>query len=51
MSTTIAPRTTVESVTGAVIGWRRYLHQHPEVSYHEVRTSQFVIPTTCAVRG
>ncbi|HLQ40835.1 MAG TPA: amidohydrolase [Tetragenococcus sp.] len=23
-----------------VIGWRRYFHQHPELSYHEVKTSQ-----------
>lgn len=28
-----------------VIEWRRYLHQHPELSFEEVKTSQFVYDT------
>jgi amidohydrolase len=28
-----------------VIGWRRYLHQHPELSFEEERTAQFVYET------
>jgi amidohydrolase len=33
---------TPETVRDAVIGWRRHLHQHPELSFHEERTSQFI---------
>ncbi|MBA2174825.1 amidohydrolase [Halobacillus locisalis] len=25
-----------------VVEWRRYLHQHPEVSYHETETAKFI---------
>ncbi len=45
MSTTAEPRLTTETVRETVIGWRRYLHQHPELSFHEERTAQFVADT------
>src|SRR5579875_3971801 len=32
----------IEIVNQEVIAWRRYLHQNPELSYHEEKTSQFV---------
>lgn len=32
----------VDLIMGQVIAWRRYLHQNPELSYHEEKTSQFV---------
>jgi amidohydrolase len=32
-------------VNGEVIGWRRYLHQNPELSFHEEKTSQFIYET------
>lgn len=32
----------IEDVYQDVIGWRRYLHQHPELSFHEYDTSQYV---------
>ena len=51
MSTATAPRATVESVRDAVIGWRRHLHQHPELSFHEERTSQFVADTLAGFGG
>ncbi|WP_171643749.1 M20 family metallopeptidase [Paenibacillus phytorum] len=28
-----------------VIGWRRYLHKYPELSFHEEKTAQFVYET------
>ena len=51
MSTATAPKATVESVRQAVIGWRRHLHQHPELSFHEARTSQFVADTLAGFGG
>jgi amidohydrolase len=38
-------RATEESVRDLVIRWRRHLHQHPELSFHEERTAQFVAET------
>lgn len=34
-----------------VIRWRRYLHQHPELSFHEHKTSQFVYETLQSFGG
>ncbi|AMW06467.1 amidohydrolase [Gemmatimonas phototrophica] len=34
-----------------VIAWRRHLHQHPEVAFHEVNTSQFIADTLNAIGG
>lgn len=35
----------VEEIREQVIAWRRYLHQHPELSFHEEQTAQFVYDT------
>jgi amidohydrolase len=35
----------VEEVKAEVIQWRRYLHQHPELSYQEEKTAQFIFET------
>jgi amidohydrolase len=35
----------VNSIEDQVIAWRRHLHQNPEVSYHEEKTSQFIYDT------
>lgn len=40
-----------EKVKDEVISWRRYLHQHPELSFDEVATSQFVYDTLQSIGG
>lgn len=34
-----------------VIGWRRHLHMHPELSFHEEQTAQFVYETLSGFGG
>lgn len=34
-----------EEVAEQVVEWRRYLHQHPELSFEEEKTSQFIFET------
>ncbi len=45
MSATAPGVMTVETVRETVIGWRRYLHQHPELSFEEERTAEFIAET------
>ncbi|WP_279663725.1 M20 family metallopeptidase [Ectobacillus ponti] len=40
-----------EQMDEEIIAWRRYLHQHPEVSFHEEKTSQFVYDTLASFGG
>ena len=42
---------TPDAVRDAVVAWRRQLHQEPELSFHEVRTSQFVADTLAGFGG
>jgi amidohydrolase len=51
VSTTATPRATVESVRASVIEWRRHLHRHPELSFHEEETAQFVAATLAEFGG
>jgi metal-dependent amidase/aminoacylase/carboxypeptidase family protein len=44
--TALEPCPTAESIREQVIDWRRYLQQHPELSFHEERTSQFIVVGT-----
>jgi len=41
-TTEISPAREAAKLRDTVIGWRRYLHQNPELSFHEERTAQFV---------
>jgi amidohydrolase len=34
-----------EAVLEQVVGWRRHLHQHPELSFHERETAKFIAET------
>lgn len=40
-----------EQIREQVIAWRRHLHMHPELSFHEHKTSQFVFDTLSAMPG
>ena len=51
LSNVLPPPATVESVRVDVIGWRRHLHRHPERSFHEERTAQFVEDTLASFGG
>ena len=51
MSTAMSPSETASSVREAVIRWRRHLHQHPELSFQEQRTAQFVADTLAGFDG
>ena len=42
---------TEDSVRETVIAWRRHLHQHPELSFHEERTARFVADTLASFGG
>lgn len=35
----------IDSMQDEVIAWRRHFHQHPELSYQEEKTSQFIYDT------
>ncbi len=41
-TTDISPAREAAKLRDTVIGWRRYLHQNPELSFHEERTARFV---------
>lgn len=32
----------LEQVYSQMVAWRRYLHQHPEVSFHEIQTAEYI---------
>ena len=36
-------RESVEAILPQVITWRRHLHQHPEPSYEEFQTTEYLI--------
>ncbi|GKU83113.1 M20 family metallopeptidase [Niallia sp. NCCP-28] len=42
---TASLREKIEEVKGSVIAWRRHLHQHPELSFQEEKTSQYIYDT------
>ena len=44
-------RGSADAVRENVVTWRRHLHRHPELSFHEERTSQFVADTLASFGG
>jgi amidohydrolase len=46
-----SPTQAAAGVRDTVIGWRRHLHQHPELSFQEERTAQFVYDTLSGFGG
>lgn len=44
-------REQTDRVRDTVITWRRHLHQHPELSFHEEGTAQFVADTVAEFGG
>ena len=56
MSTTLpasnlSPAQHAARLRDTVVSWRRHLHMHPELSYHEEQTAQFVYDTLRAMGG
>jgi len=45
MTATATLNKAVEEIKQQVIDWRRYLHRHPELSFQEEKTAQFVYDT------
>jgi len=41
----------MEQITAEVVQWRRYLHQHPELSFAETKTADFVYETLQSFGG
>ena len=47
----VSPTQYAARLRDTVVGWRRHLHMHPELSYHEEQTAQFVYDTLRAMGG
>src|SRR6185312_632645 len=47
----LSPAQHAARLRNTVVGWRRHLHMHPELSYHEEQTAQFVYDTVRAMGG
>ena len=43
-------RSTIAELQAEMIGWRRHLHQHPELSFHETNTVRYVVERLSAAR-
>jgi len=41
-ATELSYKTAIDAVKEEVIAWRRHLHQHPELSFEEEKTSQYI---------
>lgn len=48
---TRSPAQQAAALRDTVIGWRRHLHMHPELSFHEEQTAQFVYDTLASFGG
>ena len=51
MTTAVPAAPSVDSIRETVISWRRHLHQHPELSFQEEHTSQWIHDTLAEIGG
>jgi amidohydrolase len=51
MTTAVPASPSVDSIRETVISWRRYLHQHPELSFQEERTAQWIYDALAEIGG
>ncbi|WP_371863533.1 MULTISPECIES: M20 family metallopeptidase [Aneurinibacillus] len=51
MMTTHTADALIRDIAEEVILWRRYLHEHPELSFYEEKTAQFVYDTLSSFGG
>ena len=51
VSADLSPAQRAAALRDTVVAWRRHLHRHPELSYHEERTAQFVYDTLSSFGG
>ncbi|MBY0492419.1 MAG: amidohydrolase [Gemmatimonadaceae bacterium] len=47
----VTPLAEIDGLLEQVVAWRRHLHMHPEVAFHEVETSRFIAETLSAIPG
>jgi len=50
-TTDISPAREAAKLRDTVVGWRRYLHQNPELSFHEEQTAQWVFERLSELDG
>ncbi|MCA0374694.1 MAG: amidohydrolase [Gemmatimonadetes bacterium] len=45
------PLASLDALTPQLVDWRRHLHRHPELSFHEVETSRYIREVLAGIPG